>query len=120
MKSYIFRVPLSRGQAAGLGVVNSKQEFGIDLLTTSEKLIIQQMYTLPETLEKAVLSYKPHLICNHLYFLCDKINSWYNSTPILKEPNEDRKELLLKLVEQMTEHIEFALDLLAIEVLEEI
>lgn len=91
-----------------------------DLFTTSEKLIIQQMYTLPETLEKVALSYKPHLICNHLYSLCDKINSWYNSTPILKEENEDRKAILLLLVEQMTDHIKFALDLLAIEVLEEI
>ena len=91
-----------------------------DLFTQAEKRIIQQMYTLPETLEKAVLSYKPHLICNHLYSLCDKINSWYNSTPILKEENEDRKKLLLCLVEQMTDHIAFALDLLAIEVLEEI
>jgi arginyl-tRNA synthetase len=91
-----------------------------DLFNQAEKLIIQQMYTLPETLEKAVLSYKPHLICNHLYSLCDKINSWYNSTPILKEENEDRKTALLLLVEQMTDHIKFALDLLAIEVLEEI
>jgi len=91
-----------------------------DLFTQAEKLIIQQMYTLPETLDKAVLSYKPHLICNHLYSLCDKINSWYNSTPILKEENEDRKAALLLLVEQMTDHIKFALDLLAIEVLEEI
>jgi len=111
------QAPLSRGQAEGLGVVNSSTE---ELLTTTEKLIIQQMYTLPETLEKAALSYKPHLICNHLYSLCDKINSWYNSTPILKEQNEVRKELLLELVEQMTDHIKFTLDLLAIEVLEEI
>ena len=77
------------------------------------------MYTLPEALEKAVLSYKPHLICNHLYSLCDKINSWYNSTPILKEENQNRKAALLLFVEQMTDHIKFALDLLAIDVLEE-
>lgn len=100
--------------------LNQKLDNTQDLFNEAEKLMIQQIYTFPETLERAAQNYKPHFICNHLYTLCDKINSWYNSTSIMKELDPHRQTLLLELVSQITEHLSFVLDLLGIEVLEEI
>jgi arginyl-tRNA synthetase len=41
------------------------------------------LYKFPEVFETADLRYQPHLICNFLFDLAQKFNSFYNNVPIL-------------------------------------
>ena len=41
------------------------------------------LYKFPEVVETAALNYQPHLICNFLFDLAQKFNSFYNNVPIL-------------------------------------
>jgi arginyl-tRNA synthetase len=91
-----------------------------ETLNQSESLILQHIFMFSETLEQSVQTLKPHLIANFLYSLCDQINSWYNTTSILKEPDPIRQQTLLVLLQKASEQLKFGLDLLGIEVIEEI
>ena len=82
-----------------------------------ERQILQQIYILPDVLEQICIKYQPHLLCNYLYQLTNLINKWYNDVPILKDTQ--RQGFLIQFVTQCMSNIEFCLDLLGIEVLEE-
>jgi arginyl-tRNA synthetase len=82
-----------------------------------EQSILKQIWTLPEVLESICVNYQIHLLTNHLYELSNLVNKWYNDVPILKDP---RQEFMQIFITKIMKHLEFSLNLLGIEVVEEI
>jgi arginyl-tRNA synthetase len=86
-------------------------------LNPIEQSILKQIWTLPEVLESICSNYQIHLLTNHLYELTNLVNKWYNDVPILKDP---RQEFMQVFITKIMKHLEFSLDLLGIEIMEEI
>lgn len=91
---------------------------GVQIINPIEQSILSQMFTLPIVLESITGNYQIHLLTNHLYELSNLVNKWYNDVPILKD--KDRKEFFVVFVTKVMTHLEFCLDLLGIEVVEEL
>jgi arginyl-tRNA synthetase len=82
-----------------------------------EQSILKQMWTLPEVLESICENYQIHLLTSHLYELSNLVNKWYNDVPILKDKRSDFMSVFMTKV---MKHLEFSLELLGIEIVEEI
>jgi arginyl-tRNA synthetase len=63
-------------------------------------------------------NYKPHQLSGYLFELTTMINSWYAKYSIAQENNFARKDTLLQFVKNLTNQIEFCLNLLGIETVE--
>ena len=61
------------------------------ILSKEELSLLRTLYKFPEVVETAALNYQPHLICNFLFDLAQKFNSFYNNVPILMK-NSDSSE----------------------------
>lgn len=96
----------------------SSSDFNVDLLNDEERLMLKQTYTLPWVLENVCGSYKPHNLCNYLFELATKINSWYVKHSVSNEPDLTRKKTLLVLCQYLRNHLDFTLSLLGIESVE--
>ncbi len=82
----------------------------------------QLLRTIPKFKEELIYSareYKPNLLCQYLYELAQKFNSFYNSVPVLtaKEPKD--RLFRLKVVESVSQILQNGLDLLGVAVVEE-
>jgi arginyl-tRNA synthetase len=104
--------------------VENKMNNNVDIKSTLqtnlnplEQSILKQIWILPEILESICNNYQIHLLTNHLYELSNLVNKWYNDVPILSDP---RREFMVTFITKVMEHLEFSLDLLGIEVVEEI
>jgi arginyl-tRNA synthetase len=80
-----------------------------------EILIFKEMFTLTLVLDSICDSYKPHQLCNHLFNLATKINSWYAKFSVSAESDIARKHELLRLCYIMKNHLWKGLELLGIE-----
>jgi arginyl-tRNA synthetase len=90
------------------------------LLNEAELSIAKKIILFPLQLNEAINKLKPHYIVNYCYELTNMINSWYNTTSLLKEENQNRKATLIELLSEVQSTLIFALDKLGIEALEEI
>jgi arginyl-tRNA synthetase len=95
-------------------------EVSISLLNPDEISILKEMYTLPLILESICDNYKPHQLCNHLFAVATKINSWYAKYSVSSELDSDRKHELLRLCIIMKNHLWTGLELLGIEPVEKL
>ena len=86
-----------------------------------EKIEIDVLKTLgefPESVKKSADYYSPYILCNYLFDLAKKFNSFYQSVQVLK--SEDKhKYARLALVKAVSIVLENGLDLLGIEVPDE-
>lgn len=98
---------------------NDDLEFDLDLLNSDEKILLKKMYILPLILEQICVSYKPHLLCNHLFELATLVNSWYVKFSVSNEQNLDRKKALICMCLSLKKCLYFGLDLLGIEAVDE-
>ena len=90
------------------------------LLNSEEKNILKKLYLTDLVLDKICTSFKPHLLCNHLFELCTLVNSWYSKYSVSGETDNLRKQTLLKLVSKIVLYLQNSLELLAIESVEEL
>jgi len=99
-----------------------KLETKIDLetLNLSEMVILKKLYLTEIILEKICVSFKPHLLCNHLFELCTLINSWYGNHSVATETNPKRYQTLLVFCAKISFYLRESLYLLGIEVLEDL
>ena len=67
------------------------------------------------TMETALKSSAPNLICAYIYELAGAANKFYHETPILKEENEDLKAGYIALMGLTKEILEQCIDLLGFE-----
>lgn len=76
----------------------------------------------PKYSERAALAaeeYKPNILCNYLYDLAQKFNSFYNNVPVLRAEKKEDRNYRLKIVESAAQILKNGLKLLGVEVVEE-
>jgi arginyl-tRNA synthetase len=94
--------------------------FETNLLNDDEILLLKYTSILPIILDQIVNSYKPHLLCTHLFELTTKINSWYSKYSVSSEQDSQRKAQMLNLVAYLKDYLWFNLELLGIEPIEKL
>jgi arginyl-tRNA synthetase len=57
-------------------------------LHDEELLVLRSLSKFSEIIESAAKTYSPNLLCNYLYDLAQKYNSFYNSDKIIGSENE--------------------------------
>ncbi len=62
---------------------------GVGDLDREESSVLRALVRLPEVIESAAESYSPNLLCNYLYDLAQKYNSFYNKDKIIGGENEE-------------------------------
>jgi arginyl-tRNA synthetase len=81
-------------------------------LNNEETLLLHKLSQFYETIESAAKSYSPNILCNYLYELASKFNTFYNAHKIIGGENEEFKLLLSK---QTGNTLKTGLKLLGIE-----
>lgn len=66
-------------------------------MNSHEQQIALKTDRFPEVIKEAAENYSPAILANYLYDLAKDYNSFYQSTPVLKEEAEDLREFRLKL-----------------------
>ena len=102
---------------SGRNDLNSNGKFirnnGIQL-SKEELSLLRQLLYYPEILKTSAATYSPNLICNYLYDLASKFNTFYNKHKILDE-NPDTQLMRLKLTYASNQLIKSGLRLLGIQ-----
>jgi len=91
-----------------------------DSLEQPEKELLQRVYSFPLVVSSAADSLRVNLVADHIGALTSAISTWYEATPILKETDKDRQTSLLALCKILMNQLQFGLNLLGIEVVEEL
>ena len=76
------------------------------------------IYRYGEVVEEAATRYAPNLVCNFLYELAQRFNSFYNKCSILSAQYSEQKEFRLAMTKSVGEVLKSGLNLLGIEALE--
>ena len=84
-------------------------------LTEKEQNLVKLIAKLPAVLKEAGDNYSPALIGNYAYELAKEFNQFYHDYSILKEENEQVRNLRLLLAQQCSVAIENAMGMLGIE-----
>lgn len=82
--------------------------------------LVRKMMEFQSIVENAAEHLAPHYIAKYLFELANALNRFYETTPVLKEENKDRKNALLLLVAVTASVLKTGLGLLGIKTLEEI
>lgn len=70
---------------------------------------------LPEAIEDALVDYTPNTLANYLFGLAQLTNEFYHARPVMQEPDEQKKNLRLALVEATALTLKKGLYLLGID-----
>lgn len=81
-------------------------------LTEQELSVLRKLSQFQEIIVNATKSYSPNILCNYLYELASKFNTFYNAEKIIGGENEEFKLLLTKSTAQVLKN---GLKLLGIE-----
>ena len=84
-------------------------------LTEKEQNLVKLIAKLPAVVKEAGDNYSPALIGNYAYELAKEFNQFYHDYSILKEENEQVRNLRLLLAQQCSVAIENAMGMLGIE-----
>ncbi|QFG53956.1 arginine--tRNA ligase [Chryseobacterium sp.] len=85
-------------------------------LNESEKELITQLANYRESVSKAATALSPALVANYVYDLVKAYNSFYQNNPILKQHDEEAKQVRLELSALTAKTIKKSLELLGIGV----
>lgn len=85
-------------------------------LAEKELNLIQLLSNYPNVVEQAGLEYSPALIANYIYDLVKEYNQFYHDYPILKEANENKKNIRLCISKNVAKVIKSGMNLLSIQV----
>ncbi|WP_306643818.1 arginine--tRNA ligase [Sanyastnella coralliicola] len=84
-------------------------------IASAERALIRKIYEFPGVLEDAAKSYDPSQIANYVYDLVKEYSSFYQTSPILKEENDDLRSLRLAISQQTGEVIRDGMNLLGVD-----
>jgi arginyl-tRNA synthetase len=90
------------------------------LAEEGELTLIHKLAEFPEALKSAAENYAVNVLAAYLYDLANAVNSYYESTPILKDKNKERKEARLALIASAARILKSGLELLGISAPEKI
>ena len=104
-------------------VLRKAEEVGVKIvpgdihtaLTEKEQNLVKLIVKLPAVVKEAGDNYSPALIGNYAYELAKEFNQFYHDYSILKEENEQVRNLRLLLAQQCSVAIENAMSMLGIE-----
>jgi len=92
-----------------------KLEKGISLTPTdSDRALLLTLAELPQVIEIAARNYTPHILCDHAYKLAQSYSSFYGTTHILSEKDENKKQGWLTLSAMVLSQLELLLDMIGI------
>ena len=87
-----------------------------DLKLEAEELsVLRTLTRFTEVIEDAAETYSPNILCNYLYDLAQKFNTFYNKYRILEADTNGSKEFRLTLTESTATVLQNGLHLLGIE-----
>lgn len=92
-----------------------KSNIGSTDLHPAEKEVIETLYRFPAAIEVALREYSPAVICQYSLDLAKAFNRFYNEVTILKETDESKKILRLKLANFTANTLQNAMMLLGIK-----
>ncbi len=95
------------------GVINLSQ---VQELDPSEHDLLKRIYQYPDILEEAGRSLSPALLANYFYELVKEYNHFYQFCPIVKEPDQAKRNFRLALSRFIANHIEDGMGLLGIDI----
>lgn len=84
-------------------------------LNSEESAILRSLIKFPEVVENAALNYSPNLLCNYLYDLASKFNTFYAKHKILGLENASEESFRIILTEKVGIVLKSGLKLLGIE-----
>lgn len=84
------------------------------LVEEQELALVRKMGEFPEIVRAAALAYAPNILAVYLYELANAVNSYYESTPILKDEEVKRKNARLALIVAASKVIKTGLGLLGL------
>ena len=87
----------------------------IEPQSDDERNLMLYLVKFNEAVETSFRDHAPHKVCDYIYELSNNFNKFYNSTRILSEEDEAKKNSWLALINFVKDVLEKALDLLAIE-----
>lgn len=93
---------------------DSYQHTKLDIksINQDERVLLFKLFQFPEVVAEAASSYSPNMLCNYLFDLSSKYNSFYNQNRIIGGSNQ---ELRLKITSGVKQVIKNGLKLLGIE-----
>ena len=106
------RSVLRKAEEAGIQIVLGDIHTG---LTEKEQNLIRFIAKLPAVVKEAGDNYSPALLGNYAYDLAKEFNQFYHDYSILKEENEQVRNLRLLLAQQCSVAIRSAMGMLGIE-----
>lgn len=74
---------------------------------------------LPESMERVIETWSPHLLASYIYGLAQQANEFYHSHPVLSEKDQQKRKSLLMLVQVVVTTLATGLYLLGIDAPEE-
>jgi arginyl-tRNA synthetase len=90
------------------------------LLNTQELLLIKKMLAIEDAINKAIRYLSLHPITDYLFELATAANSYYQSTQILSEPIEKRRNAQLTLISAICKIIELGFEITGIQAIKRI
>ncbi|MEA3453242.1 MAG: arginine--tRNA ligase, partial [Patescibacteria group bacterium] len=81
-----------------------------------EMMILRTIRRFPEIIQQAANNFSPNLICNFVFDLAQKYNTFYEKHPILKAKTEEKKEFRLAITLATRQILENSLELLGISI----
>ena len=92
----------------------------ISLLENKDLELIKKILEFESVLENSKDDSSPHHICEYLFSLANQASSFYESSPILNDPDNGRKNARLMLIKELNKVFEIGFEILGIKTLEEI
>jgi arginyl-tRNA synthetase len=95
-----------------------KQTLKTENLTEEEKSLIKTLARFQKVVEEAGTNLRPHYVCNYAYELATVFDKFYETNPVLKAENEEKKNFRLTLVKATKTVLAKALELIGIKTTE--
>lgn len=77
--------------------------------------LLRSLYRFPEIVLESALKFAPNALCNYLYEICQKFNSFYNDSPVLNEENAQIRDFRIILTASVKQVVSNGLYLLGIK-----
>lgn len=84
-----------------------------------EQLLLRKLHKFPEIITQTAENFSPNIIANYLFELSQIFNSFYEAVPILKETDNTKKNIRIKIITATAQVLKNGLNLLGIEAPEE-
>jgi len=89
------------------------------LFDADERELLLHCVRIPETIQRVIDAWLPHMLVDHLFELAQSANEFYHSHPILIEQDKDKRRALLMIVRAVATTLAQGLYLLGIDAPEE-